>query len=471
MRRTFSRISGFLAACSIILGGSLKVTQAAPATPNIVVIIADDLGYGDLGCYGHPTIRTPQLDRMAAEGMRFTDFYVAANVCTPSRAGLLTGRLPIRSGMAGAGNKRVLYPNSLGGLPQEEITMAKALKPKGYATACIGKWHLGHLPKFLPTRHGFDYFFGLPYSNDMDAVTNIPPRATFQMNPRSEWWNVPLMRNESVLERAPDQTTLTKRYTEEALSFIKQNRQKPFFLYFAHTFPHVPLFASPQFHGKSPRGRYGDTVEELDWSVGQVLDTLRREKLEKNTLVVFTSDNGPWLVKDLAGGSAGLLRDGKGSCFDGGMRVPGIAWWPGKVRAGMITSELASTMDLFTTGLKLAGAELPKDRVIDGVDLSPILFQNGPSERKNMFFYRGDELYAVRQGDFKAHYTTWVGYSKDAAQQHNPPIVYNVAHDPAERFDVAKDHPEVIAAINAEREAHLKAMVPGTPQLTNLQTK
>ena len=321
---------------------------AAAKPPNIIIIMADDLGYGDLGCYGHPSIRTPNLDRMAAEGLRFTDFYSGANLCTPSRAALLTGRLPVRSGMAGGPGRHVLYPTSTGGLPTNEITIATALKSVGYKTACIGKWHLGHLPQFLPNSHGFDHFFGLPYSNDMDPVTAKTRRDdSFSNNPKSENFNVPLIRNGEILERPVKQNTLTKRYTEEAIRFIKANKKQPFFIYFPHTFPHVPLFASENFKGKSARGRYGDTVEEIDWSVGQVLETLRKEKLAENTLVIFTSDNGPWLMMKENGGSAGLLRDGKAGTWEGGHRVPAIAWWLGKIKPERVTSEVTSAMDIF----------------------------------------------------------------------------------------------------------------------------
>ena len=317
---------------------------------------------------------------MAAEGMRFTDFYSAAEVCTPSRAALLTGRYPIRSGMC-HDRCRVLRRDSTGGLPAEEITIAQALKTRGYATACIGKWHLGNYandPAHHPRRHGFDFYFGLPHSNDMNPTPAAPKGAASRLDQQAEWWAAPLYRNEELIERPADQTTLTRRYTEEAVQFIRDHKSGPFFLYLAHTFPHVPLFASGQVQsGQSRRGLYGDVVEEIDWSVGQVLDTLRREGLDKNTLVFFTSDNGPWLTQGEAGGSAGLLRDGKGSTWEGGMREPGIAWWPGRVPAGVVTHELACTMDLFTTSLKLAGAEVPTDRVIDGVDHHAALIGHG----------------------------------------------------------------------------------------------
>ncbi len=440
------------------------VNGSAARPPNFVVILADDLGYGDLACFGHPTIRTPQLDRMAREGMKLTDFYVAACVCTPSRAALLTGRLPIRSGMAGTEKRRVLYPDSEGGLPAEEITIARALKTGGYATACIGKWHLGQGQAHLPTSHGFDEFFGLPYSNDMDRIPSARQADTGSLNPRYQDFNVPLMHNGAILERPAVQTTLTRRYTEQAIRFIHENKRKPFFLYLPHTFPHVPLFASPDFKGRSRRGLYGDAVEELDWSVGQVLETLRREKLADNTLVVFTSDNGPWLVRNLAGGSGGLLRDGKGSTWEGGMRVPAIAWWPRHIQPTSVSSDLANAMDLFPTFLKLANIPLPADRVLDGYDLSPTLLGTGKAARDIQFYYRGEELYALRQGPFKAHFMSRDGYSKEPLQQHDPPLLFNVAQDPSEKYNIAQEHPDVIASLRAAAEQHRAGVVPGKPQ-------
>jgi arylsulfatase A-like enzyme len=434
------------------------VVAAAEPPPNIIIIFADDLGYGDLGCYGHPSIRTPNLDRMAAEGLRFTDFYAAASVCTPSRAALLTGRLPVRSGMC-SDRRRVLFPDSAGGLPAEEITVAEALKARGYATGCIGKWHLGHLPEFLPIRHGFDEYFGLPYSNDMDRTSDAPQGRAAFLNPRDAYWNVPLLRNDQVIERPARQEQLTRRYTEEAVDFIQRHKSRPFFLYFPHTFPHVPLFASDAFEGRSARGLYGDTVEELNWSVGQVLDAVRREGLAEQTLVFFTSDNGPWLTQFEQGGSAGLLREGKGSTWEGGMREPAIAWWPGRIKPGGVTSEIGSTLDLFTTSLSLAGAALPDDRIIDGLDLSPVLFGTGSSPRETMFFYRGTRLYAVRHGPFKAHWITQSAYGPDAPQEHSPPLLFHLEHDPSEQFNVAGKHPEILqsmAEIVKRHQAELK---------------
>jgi arylsulfatase A len=447
-----------------MLTGGITCLAVAAQPPNIIIILADDLGYGDLGCYGHPSIRTPNLDRMAAEGLRFTDFYAGAPLCTPSRAALLTGRLAIRSGMAGGPGRHVLYPKNPGGLPAEEVTIASALKTKGYATCAIGKWHLGDLPEYLPTKRGFDAFYGLPYSNDSDWVSQELRRTeSMTQNPDFHSFNVPLMRNVEIIERPVDQTTLTKRYTAEAIRFMEQNRKRPFFLYFAHTFPHVPLFASPSFKGKSPRGRYGDAVEELDWSVGQVLGWLRKAGLEKNTLVFFTSDNGPWLGKKWNGGSGGSLRDGKAGTWEGGYRVPAIARWPGKIPVG-VTREIASGMDLFTTSLRLGGAEVPTDRAIDGVDMGPILFGDGKSARVVEYYYYGDQVYAVRKGVFKAHFTTHDGYSKDEPVKHDPPLLFNLAEDPAERFDVAAEHPGVVAELTKIAEEHRATVTRGKLQ-------
>ena len=317
--------------------------SGGPRRPYLVILFADDLGYGDLGCYGHPTIRTPNLDRMAAEGLKLTQYY-AMPVCTPSRASALTGRLPIRSGL-----NRVLFPNSSGGISDDEITLAQALKARGYATMCIGKWHLGHLPQYLPTRHGFDHYFGIPYSNDMEVKKRKDPP-------------LPLMRDESIVEQPAVQDTLTLRYTREALRFIHEHSAPaqeghPFFLYVPYTFPHIPLHASKAFRGKSPAGLYGDVIEEIDWSVGQVLAAIRDQGLAESTLVVFTSDNGPWLIQKTRGGSAGLLREGKGSTWEGGVRGTLHRLVARHDRPGRVAEDLASEMDWFATGLELAGAK------------------------------------------------------------------------------------------------------------------
>jgi arylsulfatase A-like enzyme len=458
-------IAPWLAACAASgLCAAVSAAETAPAAekPNIVIIFCDDLGYGDLACYGHPTIRTPNLDRMAAEGQRWTDFYAAECVCTPSRAALLTGRLPIRSGMC-SDTRRVLFPDSAGGLPADEITIAEVLRSAGYATACVGKWHLGHGPQHLPAVQGFDSYFGIPYSNDMDRVPLEKGLDPFQQ-PRSEFWNVPLLRDGEVVERPADQQTITRRYTEEAVRLVRENRSRPFFLYLAHNMPHVPLFASEPFDGRSSRGLYGDVVEELDWSVGRVLDTLRELQLDRRTLVVFTSDNGPWLTFRQQGGSAGLLRDGKGSTWEGGMREPALFWWPGTIRPDVIR-EMGSTLDLLPTCAALAGVKPHADRPLDGGDLSPILRGTGPSPRNTMFYYRGTRLFAVRKGPFKAHLLTQPGYGPGKLETHDPPLLYHLGHDPGEQHDVASQYPEALAEILRQIDSHRANLLPGKPQL------
>ncbi len=417
----------------LLVSAGFAVAAPPDDKPNFVILYADDLGYGDLACYGHPTISTPNLDRMAGEGMRFTQFYSAAPVCTPSRAALMTGRLPIRNGMCS--NKRgVLFPDSAGGIQPDEILLPEALKKLGYATGMVGKWHLGHLPEYLPTRNGFDEYFGIPYSNDMKPT--------------------PLMQNEKAIEEPAVQETLTTRYTLKAIDFIKRHREKPFFLYLAYTFPHVPLHASEAFRDKSLRGLYGDVVEEIDWSVGQVLETLKELALAERTLVVFSSDNGPWLVKEYNGGSAGLLREGKGTTWEGGMREPGIAWWPGTIQAGTVSRELAGTMDLLPTFVKLAGGSIPTDRTIDGADITPVLLGKGPGPHETFFYYHGETLAAARVGPWKAHFITWE-LGKKGPQQHDPPLLFNLEQDPSEKYNVADKHPEAIAKIKQAVETHL----------------
>ncbi len=462
-RRRFLQTTG-LAAASMLVPQDFSASASPEKrnTPNIIVIFCDDLGYGDLSVFGHPTIHTPNLDRMAREGQKWTNFYAAASVCTPSRAAIMTGRYPIRSGMC-SDERRVLFPDSAGGLPESEVTVAEALKTRGYATGCIGKWHLGHLPQYLPTRHGFDSYFGIPYSNDMDHVSGKGREGV--VNPKTEYFNVPLMRDEEIIERPADQNTITKRYTEEALKFIRANRDKPFFLYLAHNLPHVPLFASKEFLNTSLRGIYGDVVEEIDHGVGQIIDLLYEENLAGNTLVLFTSDNGPWLSYNEHGGSAGLLREGKGTTYEGGMREPTIFWWPGRIKPGVV-AELGSTMDLFATACRLSGAEIPGDRVIDGVDLRPVLFGTGPSPRETLFYYRGESIYAARKGPYKAHFITELCYVKDSQKtHHDPPLLYNLLHDPSEKYNIAEDHPDVIQEIMQAVEKHKATVVPVEDQL------
>ena len=447
---------------------ALLVQTAAAEKPNIVVIFADDLGYGDIGPFGNPTIRTPNLDRMAAEGQKWTSFYVAAPVCTPSRAGLMSGRLPVRNGMC-SDKRRVLFPDSTGGIPAGEVLLPEVLKAQGYATACVGKWHLGWQPQYLPTNNGFDYYFGIPYSNDMDRAPDTQGVNVFE-DSKIEYFQVPLLRNEDVVERPADQTTITRRYTEETVKFIKEHKEGPFFVYLAHNLPHVPLFRSPPFENVSARGLYGDVVQEIDWSVGQVLDTLRTEGLAENTLVLFTSDNGPWLTFNEQGGSAGPLRGGKGSTWEGGMREPTIFWWPGKIAPGVVM-EMGSTLDVFATACALAGAEVPSDRVMDSYDLRPALFGTGPSPRDRMFYYRDEGLFAVRVGSYKAHFKTQAGYRQPQPDTHEPPLLFNLDHDPGEHYDVAGAHPDVLHQIQAALDGHNAGLVRGVNQLEGRAAK
>jgi uncharacterized sulfatase len=355
---------------------SFFAAASAPAKPNVIIILADDMGWGDLGCYGHPSFKTPNIDRMAKEGARLTDFYSPCPYCAPTRASLMTGRYQFRSGMMRnpAPDEGI---NDLG-LPATEITLAQAFKSGGYRTGMIGKWHLGHKPEFYPTRHGFDEYLGILYSNDMRPVQ--------------------LMENEKMVEYPVVQATLTKRYTERAIGFIEQNRGKPFFLYLAHAMPHKPLAASEAFYKKSGAGLYGDAVAELDWSVGQVLAKLKELDLDEKTLVIFTSDNGPWF-----GGSTGGLRGMKGNTWEGGIRVPCIARWQGKIAPEHVSHEPAIMMDLFTTTLGVAAIPIPKDRPIDGKDIFPLFTSDAKSPHEALFAMAGEALKTVRSGRWKLH--------------------------------------------------------------------
>jgi arylsulfatase A len=439
--------------------------EKSPQTPNFIIIFADDLGYGDIGVFGHPTIKTPNLDRMANEGQKWTQFYVGKSVCTPSRAALLTGRLPVRSGMT-SDNRRVLFPDSNGGLPPEEITIATALKKLDYRTAAIGKWHLGHKSPHLPTDHGFDYYFGIPYSNDMDRVaeTRGVSQITLAEMENYEAYNVPLMRNDLVVERPADQRTITKRYTEEAVTKIREFRDEPFFIYLAHSMPHIPLFRSEGFRDVSRAGFYGDVIEEIDWSVGRIIETLKELGIDGNTMVIFTSDNGHWHIFETHGGSGGLLRGAKGGTFEGGMRVPTIFWWPGRIEPGVI-SELGATMDFLPTFCRLAGIEPAEDRIYDGYDISPVMFGTGNSPRESIYYYRGTRIFAVRHGSFKAHFMTRPEYGDPVTTDHDPPLLYNLDIDPSEKYNIAGDNPEIIARIRKNMEEHLSSVVPVENQL------
>ncbi len=406
-------------------------------SPNFVVILSDDLGYGDLGVYGQPTIQTPRIDRMAAEGVRLTEFYSAAPACTPARAALLTGRYPIRSGLV-----RVLVPKEKWGIPASEITLAEALKERGYRTACIGKWHLGGRRPFRPLRNGFDYFYGLLHSNDMSFL------------PALKWPRIDLLQNDRVIESPAKVKTLTRRYTEEAIRYIEQHRDRPFFLYLAHTMPHQPVRPSEEFRGRSAYGPYGDVVEEIDWSTGEILEALRRLGLDENTLVVFTSDNGPSLVGGTNGrktrGSAGALRGGKATTWEGGMRVPLIARWPGQIPAGKTRGGIATMMDLFATFLTLAGGRIPSDREIDGADIAPLLRGSGQSPHQAFYYYFRNQVFAVREKRWKLHL-----FKRDVNHKGKPqppvrcrePELYDLSSDPSETRNLARKHPELVARL------------------------
>lgn len=407
--------------------------RAETAPPNFIIIFIDDLGYGDLGCYGAPEIKTPNLDRMASEGLRFTSFYSCSPVCTPSRAGLLTGRYPIRSGLT-----RVLFPGSEVGIEDKEQTLAESLKGQGYSTGCIGKWHLGHHPQFLPTRHGFNSYYGIPYSNDMEVSERGDPP-------------LPLMRDEAIIEQPAQQDTLTRRYTEEAVSFIEAKKDQPFFLYLAHTMVHVPLHVSPEFRGHSNAGLYGDTVEEVDWSVGEILATLERLNLDEKTLVVFTSDNGPWLIKKEDGGSAGPLRNGKGTTFEGGVREPAIFRWKGTIEPRRVTDEPAITLDLFPTLLLLSGGTLPQDHLLDGKDIRGILQGNGHRDGHDFFFYHRETLEAYRSGDWKLK-RAFEGKIYNEPDNH-PPLLFRISEDMSEKNNLADQFPEKVEQMEKEMQA------------------
>ena len=415
--------AGGLALERIGLGSEATAGQRLP---NFVVIFTDDQGYQDLGCFGSPNIKTPRIDKMAAEGMKFTDFYVSAPVCTPSRASLLTGCYAQRVSLPA-----VLFPNAKVGINPEETTLAELLRDRGYATCCIGKWHLGHLPPFLPTRNGFDRYFGIPYSNDMRPT--------------------PLLRDETPIEEPADQATLTERYTEEAVKFIEINRHRPFFLYLPHTMPHVPLFVSERFKDKSAAGLYGDVIECIDWSTGQILDAIAKLGLDGNTLVIFVSDNGPWLGKGKNGGCALPLRDGKFSTYEGGMRVPCVMRWPGRIPAGKVCSELATTLDILPTFARLAGAEPPKDRIIDGKDIWPLMSgaEGAKTPHEAFFYYRGYNLDAVRSGKWKLHFAHKVGGGKGKPPREVPAVLYDLDADIGEKTDVAAANPDVVKRLEA----------------------
>lgn len=400
--------------------------------PNIIVIFCDDLGYGDLSCYGSVWNQTPEIDRMATEGVRFTDFYAGAPVCTPSRSGLLTGSYARRVDMdLDAQNRWVLFPVAKKGINPDEYLLPEALKDAGYSTAIIGKWHLGDQPQFFPINHGFDYWYGIPYSNDMEVERrNDPP--------------LPLMRNNKVIKqhnelKVFDQSTLTKEYTDEAINWIKKNKNNPFFLYLAHTMPHNPVDARKKFFAKTsnPKEGFGACVAEISWSTGEILETLKKENLDENTLVIFTSDNGGqphW------GASNGILRGHKGQTWEGGVRVPFIAWYPGKIEPGTTCYEPASVLDFFATFTAMAGVDVNDGKKRDGRDISDYLFNPGKEQPDRPYFYwHVGYLEAVRYGDWKLKLKG--KYSRDEIQAHE---LYNLRSDPGESNNVADKHQEIV---------------------------
>ncbi|MEW5873138.1 MAG: sulfatase [Chloroflexota bacterium] len=418
---------------------SIQPAAAPGDLPNIILINADDLGYGDLGCYGSQAIHTPNLDRLAAEGTCLTEFYACAPLCSPSRAGLMTGRYPIRTHVtmplypAGAPldiafNALGVYNYGVRGIPQDEILLPEVLKRRGYQTALLGKWHLGDRSPSLPNDRGFDLFYGALFSNDM------PPYEIY--------------RNQHIEIPAPaDQDQLTTHLTREALDFIRQNKNRPFFLYYAQPFPHSPAHASPAFSGKSAAGLYGDAVEEIDWSIGEILKSLQELQLEHKTLVIFTSDNGPWWQ-----GAPGGLRGRKNLAFEGGLRVPLIARWPGVMPTGQTIEGMASNLDFLPTLLKVAGAPLPADRIIDGKDILPMLQGLSGSPHEQFLYYKGSSMIGMRYQNWKymrRHMTDNGGY----ASLRQGPFLFNLETDPSESYSLIESHPQIAAQMVARMEA------------------
>jgi arylsulfatase A len=430
-----------LTAVSQSEGRPLETDAATDAPPNIIIIYADDLGYADVGCFGGVT-PTPNIDRIAKEGRKFTSFYVAQAVCSASRTALLTGCYPNRVGILGA-----LGPSAMHGIHEAETTLAETLRDKGYSTAIYGKWHLGHLPAFLPERHGFDDYFGLPYSNDM-----------WPKHPTAKFPPLPLIEHEKTIELNPDQRQLTKWYGDRAAAFIERSKDRPFFLYLPHAMPHVPLFTSPEFDAKTRLGLYADVIAEIDHSVGKILQTLDRLNLAENTLVIFTSDNGPWLSYGNHAGSAGPLRQGKGTTFEGGVRVPCVMRWPGHIPPASECSQPLMTIDLLPTFAKISGAELPK-LAIDGRDQSELLMaEEAPVNDSPYYFYWAGELQAIRQGKWKLHfphnYPSIVTPGKDgspgvAKQERIELSLFDVESDHGETTNVERLHPEIVAKLTA----------------------
>ena len=456
-RSTFATGAGlaFLALTSSFVGAP---ALAAGRLPNIIIIFCDDLGYGDVGVFGAKGFKTPNLDRMAAEGCKFTNFHVPQPVCSASRAGLLTGCYPNRIGIHGA-----LGPGAEHGLADTEMTLAQLVKQKDYATGMAGKWHLGRAPQFLPTHHGFDEYFGLPYSNDMWP---LHPEAQPGAYPP-----LPLIEGDQVIKSGlghEDQEQLTTQYTERAVKFIERNKGRPFFFYLAHSMPHVPLHVSGKFKGKSQQGLFGDVIMEVDWSVGEVLKALKQHKLEKNTLVIFTSDNGPWLSYGNHAGSAGPLREGKGTCWEGGTREPCIMRWPGKIPAHSTNDKMLMTIDLLPTIARLSGAELPK-HPIDGLDVWPLISGQKGAQNPHegyAFYYEQNQLQAVTSGDGRwklqlPHtYRTLAGRpggtngipAKYTQSKLEAGELFDLKTDLGETKNVARAHPETVKQLEVFAE-------------------
>ena len=444
--------------CVFITANWAAKAAAAERGPNVVVIFMDDMGYGDIGPFGAEGYPTPNLDRMAKEGRKFTDFYVTQAVCSASRAGLLTGCYNVRVNILGA-----LGPKSTIGIHQDEVTLGEIAKQKGYATACFGKWHLGHHEQFLPLQNGFDEYYGLPYSNDMwpyhPGVRHLPMEERLK-----RWPHLPLIDGNRVINaqvNGKDQEDLTTEYTNRAVRFIEKHKDQPFLVYLPHSMVHVPLYVSDKFKGKSKRGLFGDVMMEVDWSVGQILDTLRKHQLDKNTLVIFTSDNGPWLSYGDHAGTAGPLREGKGTMFDGGCRESTLMWWPGSIPAGTVCSEPAMTIDILPTVAKLIGAKLPA-HTIDGKDIWPLISgaPDARSPHEAYFMYYGRELQAIRMGKWKLHFPHGYrsmdgkpggqgGIPTKYTQKRTPLALYDLHTDIGETKNVVAEHPEVVAQIEA----------------------
>jgi arylsulfatase A len=417
---------------------TLGLSPAAEKQPNIVIIFIDDMGYGDIGPFGATKQKTPNLDRMASEGMKLTSFY-AAPVCSVSRAQLLTGCYGPRIDVP-----TVYFPGDPRGLNPKEVTIAEQLRELGYATMCIGKWHVGDQPEFLPTNQGFDHYFGIPYSNDMQIESTESGERV-----------VPLLRDDKVAQLLTDeqQSRIVERYTDEAVKFITESKDKPFLLYLPHTAIHTPIFPGEKFRGKSNNGQVGDWIEELDWSTGRVLETLRELKLAENTLVIFTSDNGPWLIKGKDSGSAGALRGGKGSTWEGGMRVPTIAWWPGKITPSTSVDTVAGTIDLLPTAVVLAGGTVPDQPLIDGRDISPLLFgKTTEAAREAHYYFSGYTLEAVRQGAWKLAISAQnetMGRPAKSDAITDALRLYNLDDEIGEQTNLAEANPEIVAKLTA----------------------